>query len=397
MPQISDKAVRMPTSPIRKLAPYAEAAKARGTHVIHLNIGQPDIETPSLALDAIRNYSDTIIAYSPSTGLPSYRKKLAAYYSAMGRAVKEEHIIVTTGGSEAIRMVLDTCCDEGDEIIVPEPFYANYNGFATSSSVKVVPVTSHIESDFALPPIQEMEAKISDSTRAILLCNPNNPTGYIYTKQEIEAICLLAKKYDLYIFCDEVYRDFCYTDDDFVSFLDIEGLEEHIVICDSMSKKFSACGIRVGCIITRNEEVIAGASKYAQARLCAPRLGQIAAEAALDTPQSYFDEVYKEYLSRRDYVVSRLQTMEGVYAPKPRGAFYVIARLPVEDAEHFAQWLLEDFAYRGATLMVAPASGFYFTEGLGKDEIRIAYVLNTKELERAMDTLEEGLMAYASR
>lgn len=397
MPKISKKGRNMPNSPIRKLVPYALMAKEKGIKVYHLNIGQPDIKTPEVALNAIRNYDEKIIAYSESAGNLPYRKKLSKQYKENGINLSTKHILITTGGSEAILFALNSCCDAGDEIIIPEPFYANYNGFATIAGVKIVPVTSSIETDFALPPIEEFEKLITKKTKAILICNPNNPTGYLYSDEELEKLRKLVLKYDLYLFSDEVYREFCYGDNQHKSILQLEGLEENAVVFDSVSKRYSECGLRIGTLITRNKALKKTALKFGQARLCPPGLGQIVAEVSLDTPQSYFDEVYEEYLSRRDFMVEALNQMEGVYCPTPKGAFYSIVRLPIDDCDRFAQWLLEDFSYKGQTVMVAPASGFYATKGLGKNEVRIAYVLKKEELAKAMKVLEEALKVYPGR
>lgn len=397
MLKISKKGTTMPESPIRKLVPYAEAAKKRGITVYHLNIGQPDIKTPEVALKAIQNFDETTIAYSHSAGNESYRKKLAAYYRNINIDVSTDDILITTGGSEAILFALNTCCDEGDEIIIPEPFYANYNGFATAAGVKVVPVTSSIDNDFALPAIEEFEKLISPKTRAIVICNPNNPTGYLYSKEELEKLRKLVLKHNLYLFSDEVYREFCYGGNKHFSAMQLEGLEQHVILFDSVSKRYSECGIRIGALITRNKAIIATALKFGQARLCPPGLGQVAAEASLETPQSYFDEVYQEYIARRDFMVETLNKMEGVYCPQPKGAFYTVVKLPIDDSDRFAQWLLEDFDYEEQTVMIAPASGFYATKGLGKNEVRIAYVLKREDLAKAMKVLHEALKVYPGR
>ncbi len=397
MLKISQKGANMPESPIRKLVPYAEAAKSRGTKVYHLNIGQPDIKTPEVALEAIKNFDETTIEYSHSAGNLGYRKKLAKYYQGIGIEVDENDILITTGGSEAILFALNTCCDEGDEIIIPEPFYANYNGFAISAGVKVVPITSSIDNDFALPAIEEFEKLITPKTRAIVICNPNNPTGYLYSKEELEKLRELVLKHDLYLFSDEVYREFCYGGNMHFSAMQLEGLENHVILFDSVSKRYSECGIRIGALVTRNKEVIKTALKFGQARLCPPGLGQVAAEASLDTPKAYFDEVYQEYISRRDFMVAALNKMEGVYCPEPKGAFYTVVKLPIDNSDKFAQWLLEEFEYEGQTIMVAPATGFYATEGLGNNEVRIAYVLKKEDLAGAMQVLEEALKVYPGR
>jgi aspartate aminotransferase len=397
MPKISEKAKRMPASPIRKLVPYAEAAKKKGRKVYHLNIGQPDIETPSIALEAVKNMKDTVIEYSHSAGNQSYREKLAKYYQNININVNPEEIIITNGGSEAIIFAFMTCLNPGDEVIVPEPFYANYNGFAVTAGVEVKPITSNIANDFALPDIEEFEKLIGPKTKGIVICNPNNPTGYLYSERELRQLSLLVKKYDLYLFSDEVYREFCYDGESHFSAMHLEGLEENVVLLDSVSKRYSMCGVRVGAMISKNREVMSNAMKFAQARLCPPSLGQIAGEAALETPKAYFDEVYAEYIERRDFMVEKLNNMEGVYCPKPKGAFYTVVKLPVDDADRFAQWILEDFDYNNQTVMVAPASGFYASEGLGKNEVRIAYVLKKDDLANAMETLDAALKAYPGR
>lgn len=397
MLKISNKGASMPESPIRKLVPYAEAAKKRGTTVYHLNIGQPDIKTPEVALKAIQNYHNTTIEYSHSAGNINYRKKLAEYYKNINIPVTADDILITTGGSEAILFALNTCCDEGDEIIIPEPFYANYNGFATAAGVNVIPITSSIDNDFALPAIEEFEKLITPKTRAIIICNPNNPTGYLYSKEELEKLKKLVLKHNLYLFSDEVYREFCYDGHDHFSAMQLEGLENHVILFDSVSKRYSECGIRIGALVSRNKEIIKTALKFAQARLCPPGIGQVAAEASLDTPKEYFDEVYNEYISRRDFMVDALNKMEGVYCPKPKGAFYTVVKLPIDNSDRFAQWLLEDFTYEGQTVMVAPASGFYATKGLGENEVRIAYVLKKEDLAKAMQVLEEALKVYPGR
>lgn len=397
MPKISNKGLRMPESPIRRFVPYAEAAKKQGRVVYHLNIGQPDIATPKVALDAIRNFDTQILAYSHSAGNESYRKKLATAYTKQNIKVSADDILITTGGSEAILFALNTCCDNGDEVIIPEPFYANYNGFATNAGVNLVPITSSIDNDFALPPIEEFEKRISEKTKAIIICNPNNPTGYVYTQEELDQLKSLVLKHDLYLFSDEVYREFCYDGNKFVSAMQLDGLDEHVVLFDSVSKRYSECGVRIGAMITRNKEVINTALKFGQARLCPPELGQIVAEASLETPKEYFTEVYDEYISRRDFMVQALNNIEGVYCPKPKGAFYAIVKLPIDDSSKFTQWLLEDFNYNNQTVMVAPASGFYATEGLGINEVRIAYVLKKEDLKKAMEVLKKALEVYPGR
>lgn len=397
MPQISEKGKMMPASPIRKLVPYAEKAKSKGRVVYHLNIGQPDIKTPEVAMEAIRNCTETVIKYSHSAGNISYRKKLSKYYQNIGIDIDENQILITTGGSEAITFALMSCMNPGDEIIIPEPFYANYNGFAVTAGVVVKPITSSITNDFALPSIEEFEKLITPKTKGIVICNPNNPTGYLYSKEELDQLRDIVLKYDLYLFSDEVYREFCYDGHSHFSAMQLEGLDQNVILMDSVSKRYSECGVRIGAMITKNQEVINAAMKFAQARLCPPAFGQIAAEASLDTPADYFQEVYKEYIERRDFMVGALNKMEGVYSPTPKGAFYTVVKLPIDDSDKFAQWLLEDFQYNNQTVMVAPATGFYATKGLGKDEVRIAYVLKKEDLAIAMETLEEALKVYPGR
>jgi len=384
----------MPASPIRKLVPYAEAAKKRGTHVIHLNIGQPDIKTPKVALDAVRNHNIEVLEYSMTQGSEEYRQKIAAYYAKRDIYVDAEDIIVTTGGSEALSFTMGTIMDNDDEIIIPEPFYANYNGFATAAGVQVKPIASSIENNFALPPISKFEELITPKTKAILICNPGNPTGYLYSKEEIKQLAALVKKHDLYLVADEVYREFTYDGRDHYSILQEEGLEENVIVVDSVSKRYSMCGARIGCLISRNKEVIATAMKFAQARLSPPTFAQIASEAALETPQKYFDDVIEEYVSRRNLLLTELNKLEGVKVATPQGAFYCVAELPIEDADHFAQWLLESFQVDGKTVMVAPAAGFYATPGLGKNQIRIAYVLEKEQLVKAVQILGKALTEY---
>jgi aspartate aminotransferase len=397
MPSISEKGKAMPASPIRKLVPYAEAAKRKGIKVYHLNIGQPDIPTPEVALDAIRNISMKVVEYSHSAGNESYRRKLAGYYQSIGINIDHPEILVTTGGSEAILFALMSCINQGDEVITPEPFYANYNGFATAAGVKIVPVTSVIEKDFALPPIGEIEKKISPRTRGIIICNPNNPTGYLYSKDELLHLKEVVKKHDLFLFSDEAYRDFCYDGADHFSAMNLEGIENNVILLDSVSKRYSECGIRIGALITKNKEVISTALKFGQARLSPPGLGQLAAEASIDTPINYFKEVNEEYTARRNYMVEALNKIPGVYCPKPKGAFYSIVKLPVDDSDKFARWLLEDFNHDNQTVMVAPASGFYSTPGLGRNEVRIAYVLKIDDLKNAMMIIAEALKVYPGR
>ncbi len=386
----------MPASPIRKLVPYAEEAKRKGRKVYHLNIGQPDIHTPEVALNALKNMDLKVIEYSHSAGNESYRRKLAESYRKIGIDIDHTEIIITNGGSEAVLFAFMSCLNEGEEVITFEPFYANYNGFAITAGVKIVPVTTYVEKDFALPPISEIEKKITPKTRAILICNPNNPTGALYSKEELLQLRDIVKKHDLFLFSDEVYREFCYGAEHF-SVMQLEGIRDNVVLLDSVSKRYSMCGVRVGALITHNREVLTASLKFAQARLCPPGLGQIAAEAAIDTPKSYFEEVYNEYIARRDFMVKALNEMPGVYCPLPRGAFYSVVKLPVDDSDKFAQWLLEDFEYNNQTVMLAPASGFYFTPGAGKDEVRIAYVLKIDDLRMAMVTLAEALKVYPGR
>lgn len=386
----------MPASPIRKLVPYAEAAKKRGIKVYHLNIGQPDIETPALMMEAVRQAPIKVLEYSHSAGNESYRRKLVQYYAQCGITVDHNEIIITTGGSEAILFGFMACLDPGDEVIIPEPFYANYNGFAVAAGVKVAPITSYIENGFALPPIAEMEKSITPRTKAIMVCNPNNPTGYLYSRAEMETLKTICLKHNLYLFADEAYREFCYGGEH-VSALQLEGAEQHVVLMDTISKRYSACGARIGALVTKNKALLEAAMKFAQARLSPPSLGQIAAEAAIDLPPDYFDATREEYRQRRDILVGRLNAMEGVFCPQPGGAFYAIARLPIDDADAFCQWLLESFEYQGQTVMLAPATGFYGTPGLGRNEVRLAYVLNSESIHAAMDCLEKALQAYGYR
>ena len=393
---ISNRGEQMPPSPIRKLVPYAEAAKKRGTKVYHLNIGQPDIETPPAIMDAVRHADIKVLEYSHSAGNESYRRKLVQYYKTVGIDVSHDQIMITTGGSEAIMFGFFTCLNPGDEVIIPEPFYANYNGFACAAGVKVIPIRSSIETGFALPPIEDFEKVISDKTKAIIICSPNNPTGYLYSKEEMIALKEICLKHDLYLFSDEAYREFCY-DGAYVSAMHIEGMEQHVVLMDTISKRYSACGARLGAFVTKNKAVYDAAMKFAQARLSPPGLAQIMGEAAVDLPASYFDAPKAEYLSRRNLLVERLNKMKGVYCPNPGGAFYAMARLPIDDSDQFCQWLLESFSYQNQTVMLAPATGFYGTPGLGKNEVRLAYVLNLDALNKAMDCLEEALKVYPGR
>ena len=397
MPEISNKGLMMPESPIRKLVPFAEKAKRDGKKVYHLNIGQPDIETPKVALDAIKSFSSKVVEYSHSAGFESYRKGLAKYYQSLEMNVEYDELMITTGGSEALLFALNSCLDSGDEVIIPEPFYANYNGFSTSAGINVKPIPTSIKNSFALPPIEDFEKLITKKTKAILICNPGNPTGYLYSKEELERLRDIVLKYDLFLFADEVYREFCYDGNTHLSILNLSGLEKNAVVIDSTSKRYSMCGIRIGCIVSKNKNVIQTALKFAQARLSPPTFGQVAGEAALLTPKSYFDEVINEYVSRRDLLVDGLNRIEGVICPKPKGAFYAIAQLPVDSAEKFAQWLLEEFDFNNETLMVAPAAGFYSTEGQGLNQVRIAYVLNLVSLKKAIKCLEEALKIYPGR
>ncbi|MEY5132970.1 MAG: hypothetical protein RLZZ198_974 [Bacteroidota bacterium] len=394
MPHISEKAQIVPASPIRKLVPFAEAAKKSGKTVYHLNIGQPDIQTPDAALEAIHNFDDKVLEYSHSAGIESYRVKLSASYKAQGIPVEVEDILITTGGSEALIFAMLCTCNPGDEVIIPEPFYANYNSFAVTAGVRVVPVTSSIENGFALPAMEEIEAKITPRTKGIVICNPGNPTGYLYSKAELEALAAIVKKHDLFLYADEVYREFCYDGAQPHSVLNLPGLEEHVLMIDSVSKRYSMCGARIGALISKNKEVMAAALKFGQARLSPPTIDQVAAEAALATPQSYFDEVVDEYVARRNIMVDGLNAIPGVFCPKPKGAFYCVARFPVDDAEKFCQWLLESFSFEGQTVMMAPANGFYSTPGAGKNEARIAYVLNQDSLRKAVDCLRVALEEY---
>ena len=397
MPEISKRGYQMPASPIRKLVPFAEAAKKRGVKVYHLNIGQPDIKTPEVAINAIRNYNGKVIEYSHSAGNESYRKALAAKYMLMGIEVNQDQILITTGGSEAILFAMFSCMNPGDEIIIPEPFYTNYNAFALTAGVTVKPITANINDGFALPAISEFEKAITPATKAIMVCNPNNPTGYLYSKEELMQLRDLVLKHDLYLFADEVYREFCYGGDKHFSVMRLDGIDEHVVMVDSVSKRYSECGVRIGALVTRNAAILQSALKYAQARLSPPSLGQVVGEASLETPDSYFTEVYDEYIARRDFVIDELNKIPGVFAPKPKGAFYAIISLPVDDSDKFCQWLLEDFSFENQTVMLAPASGFYATPGFGKTEARIAYVLKIDDLRNAVKCLSEALKVYPGK
>ncbi len=397
MPKTSRKGREMPPSPIRKLVPFAEKAKKEGKKIYHLNIGQPDIETPDTMLNAIHNYPYKIVEYSHSAGKESYRKKLVSYYKKFNINLDYTEIIITTGGSEAISFAMMSCMDPGDEILIPEPFYANYNGFSTQANVKVVPIRSFIETGFALPPISEFEKYITPVTKGIMICNPSNPTGYLYSKEELLLLRELVIKYDLWLFSDEVYREFCYDGKKYTSVMHLEGIDQNVVLLDSISKRYSACGARIGAVISKNKEFMSTALKFAQARLSPPDFGQFAAEAAIDTPDSYFENVKAEYITRRDFLVESLNKMNGVFCPKPSGAFYCIARLPIDNSDKFCQWLLDTFSYQNETVMLAPATGFYSHPGLGTDEVRIAYVLNSVDLKKAMKCLEEALKVYPGR
>ena len=393
---ISNRGLQMPSSPIRKLVPFAEAAKKKGVKVYHLNIGQPDIETPKQCLDAVRHSDFKVLEYSHSAGNESYRKKLVEYYKRVGINVTADQIIITTGGSEAILFGFMACMDAGDEVIIPEPFYANYNGFAVQAGVKVVPITSSIETGFALPPIEDFEKSITSKTKAIVICNPNNPTGYLYSKDEMETLKQIIKKYKLYLFAEEAYREFCYSDDH-TSAMHLTDVGDNIVLMDTISKRYSACGGRIGAFVTKNQTLLDATMKFAQARLSPPSFAQILGEAAVDLPDNYFETTKAEYKLRRDVIVSRLNKMKGVFCPNPGGAFYAMAKLPIDDSDKFCQWLLEEFKYNNQTVMLAPATGFYGTVGLGKQEVRLAYVLNTDAINNAMDCLEKALEVYPGR
>lgn len=397
MPIISNKAIQMPESPIRKLVPFAEIAKEKGKSVFHLNIGQPDIETPEIALKAVKDIDRKVIEYSHSAGFQSYRDKLSEYYKSVGINVDSEDIIITTGGSEALTFGFMSTCDADDEVIIPEPFYANYNGFAVAAGLNVVPVTAQIENGFALPPVAEIEKIITSKIKAIVICNPGNPTGYLYSKEELEQLRDIVKKHDLFLFADEVYREFCYDGASPLSVMNLDGIDQNVIMIDSVSKRYSMCGARIGAIVSKNKDVMAAALKFGQARLSPPTIDQIAAEAALSTPQSYFDNVVAEYVERRNIMIEGLNNIPGVFCPKPSGAFYCVAKFPVDSAEKFCQWLLESFEYEGNTVMMAPASGFYSTPGLGEQEARIAYVLNQDSLKKAVKCIEEALKVYPGR
>ena len=398
MPSISIRGKKMPESPIRKLAPFADLAKSKGLKVYHLNIGQPDIKSPELAIEAIKNIQLDIIEYGPSAGYERYRKKLAKFYQNQNVSVATEDIMITTGGSEALLFALGSIMDPEDEVIIPEPFYANYSAFSAESSARVVPVISNIESGFTLPTIEEFEKAITSKTKAILICNPNNPTGYLYSESEINQLGALVKKYDLFLIADEVYREFIYDErDQHFSVMNLKGIEQNVIMIDSVSKRYSMCGARIGCLVTKNKEVIAASMKFAQARLCPPTIEQIACEAAIDTPKSYFDEVIAEYKERRDILINELNKIDGVLVKSPKAAFYCIAQLPIDNADDFAQWLLETYEFNGETVMVAPAAGFYSTPGVGLNQVRIAYVLSKEELIKAVHILKEAIKEYNQR
>ena len=397
MPKISSKANAMPSSPIRKLVPFADAAKKKEIKIYHLNIGQPDIETPSTFINAIKNADIKVLEYSHSAGNESYRKKLCNYYKEYNIAIDASEVMITCGGSEAISIAMMTCFNAGDEVIIPEPFYANYNGFSTSADVKIKPIRSYIDSGFALPPISEFEKLITPKTKGIMICNPGNPTGYLYSKEELNALRELVLKYDLFLLSDEVYREFCYDGKEYVSVMHLQGIENNVILLDSISKRYSACGASIGAMICKNKEVMSAALKFAQARLSPPSYGQIGAEAALETPKSYFEEVKAEYIARRDFVIENINKIPGVFCPKPSGAFYCIAKLPIDNADKFCQWLLEEFNFNKETVMLAPATGFYSTPGAGTDEVRIAYVLNKADLKNALNCLAEALKVYPGK
>ncbi len=397
MPSISEKGKIMPASPIRKLVPYADEAKKRGIKVYHLNIGQPDIKTPEIALQAVKNNNLALIEYSHSAGNISYREKLASYYHKVGIDVSPNEMIITNGGSEAVLFAFMICLNPGDEVIMPEPYYANYNGFAIQAGVVVKPIVSSIKNDFALPPIEAFESLITPKTKAIIICNPNNPTGYLYSKEELEQLAKLVKKHDLYLFSDEVYREFCYDGLTHFSAMNLKGIEENVVLLDSVSKRYSMCGVRIGALISHNKEIMSTAMKFAQARLCPPSYGQIAAEAAIETPQRYFTEVYNEYIDRRNLMVNMLNSMPGVYSPMPKGAFYTFTSFPIDNADKFCEWLLTSFEYKKQTVMMAPGSGFYSNPSFGKNECRLAYVLKKEDIKNAMEVLAEALKQYPGK
>ena len=395
--EISKRSSSMQSSPIRKLAPYADAAKRHGIHVYHLNIGQPDIKTPVCGLDALKAVDRTILEYSPSQGMLSLRAKMVSYYAEYGIDLSPDEIIITTGGSEAVEFAYMACLDPGDEIIVTDPSYANYMAFAQSAGVVMKPIHTSIDDGFKLPPVEKFEEQITPKTKAILICNPNNPTGYLYTKEEMRQIRDIVKKYDLFLFSDEVYREFIYSKEPYISACHLEGIENNVVLIDSVSKRYSECGIRIGALITKNKDVREAVMKFCQARLSPPLIGQIIAEASLSTPQAYLDQVYDEYLARRDFLIEGLNKIPGVFSPKPMGAFYTMVRLPVEDAEDFCKWCLTDFSYKGQTVMMAPGSGFYTDPADGRDEVRMAYVLNREDLGKALEVLAKALEAYNAR
>ncbi|MDR1878919.1 MAG: pyridoxal phosphate-dependent aminotransferase [Bacteroidales bacterium] len=397
MPKISYKGDKMPSSPIRKLVPYSDAAKQRGIKVYHLNIGQPDIETPQEAIDALRHKETKVLEYSHSAGILSFRKKLTEYYNRFQIHVNPDEIIVTCGGSEGLLFAFNSCLDPDDEVIIPEPFYANYNGFAVMSGVKVNPIVSTIDTGFALPSIEQFEKAITPKTKAIMICNPNNPTGYLYSKEELETLAKIVKQYDLFLFSDEVYREFAYDGAEVYSVMQLKDIEQNVVLLDSVSKRYSACGARIGMFITKNKEVYNTAMKFAQARLSPPSFGQFFAEAAIDTPQSYFDDVLKEYVARRNVVTEAINKMPNCFCPVPKGAFYAVAQLPIDDSDTFCRWLLEDFNCNGETVMLAPATGFYSDKGKGKNEVRISYCLNVNDMKASMKCLEEALRIYPGR
>ena len=397
MLNLSQKAIDIPASPIRKLVPYADAAKKRGIKVYHLNIGQPDIDSPKCVMDAIRNIHLNNLAYANSAGIESYRKGLANYYNKLGMDVDYKDVIVTTSGSEAVNFAISIVCNPGDEVVVMEPFYTNYRAFAVCNGVKLVPIPTRIEDGFKVPPIEDFDKYITPKTRAILICNPGNPTGTLYSKEDLEKLGQIVKKHDIYLLSDEVYREFCYSDVPHFSCMQLKGLEKNTILLDSVSKRYSMCGARIGCIVSKNKEFMGALLKFAQSRLSSPTVEQIAAEAALDTPKEYFAAVKAEYIHRRDVMIDLLNKMPGVFTPKPMGAFYTVAKFPVDDAEKFVKWMLEEFNYNGETTMIAPAAGFYATPNTGVDQARLAYVLKVEDIEKAMKCLAEGLKAYPGR